>query len=199
MNLKQIFSKYIKSKNNLFLLVAAGVVLLLVTLVGFFYISKYFQILTVWILSLGFFVLMRLPDSWKIGLEVFYLFTFIYAYVFNLFFVLPLLYVALLIVVKIRPDEGSGAFVHSIVLTGTALTARFFFSLYGLNITQPEFVFAALFTIVVWLIGDTLVAFKTAPVPLPKLAINHTLEFIINYFIITLFGYKILNFFMILL
>ncbi|MFO7872162.1 MAG: hypothetical protein R6U26_00795 [Candidatus Undinarchaeales archaeon] len=199
MNTKTIFSNFFKSKNNLFLLVAGFAVLLLATFVGIFYVAQFFKILAIWFLSLGFFILMRLPDSWKMGLEVFYLFTFIYAYLFDLFFVLPLLYTALLIVVKIRPDEGSGAFVHSIVLTGTALTARFFFSLYGLGISQSEFVFAALFTLVVWFIGDTIIALKTAPVPLPKLVINHTLEFIINYFIITLFGYKILNFFMNLL
>lgn len=191
MNLNTFFKK----KSILFL--AIGIAsLIILTVVGLFYASAYFQIITLWILSIGFFVLMRLPNSWKMGLEVFYLFTFIYAYVFNLLFVLPLLFTALLIVLKIRPDEGSGCFVHAIVLTGTALTARLFFNFYGPSITEAEFVFAVMFTIVVWLIADTIVAVRIAPVPLPKLIINHALDFTVNYFVVTTVGFRILKFFL---
>ncbi len=163
-------------------------------IISIVYLGQYFKIFGLWIFSVLLFVLMRLPDSWKIGLELFFFLTFAYSYVFGLLFTLPLIYVSLLFVLKIRPDEGNGLFVHAIVLTGVALFAKYFSSLYGVSITPNQLVFSAMLTIGIWLVIDTIIAVRTAPVPLPKLMINHTLDFMVNYFFITLFGFKVLSY-----
>lgn len=152
------------------------------------------KILGLWAISVAFFFVMRLPDSWKMGAELFFLFTFIYSYAFGLFFVLPLVYVSFFLVTRIRYDEVQGVLVHFIILTGLAITAQQFRNLYGLAITPGQFIFAIVGSIIGWLIVDTIITPRIAPVPVPKLIITHVLQIIVSYYTATFFGYKVLKF-----
>ena len=151
------------------------------------------KILGLWAISVAFFFIMRLPDSWKMGAELFFLFTFIYSYAFGLFFVLPLVYVSFFLVTRIRYDEVQGVLVHFIILTGLAITAQQFRNWYGLAITPEQFMFAIMASIVGWLIIDTIITPRIAPVPVPKLIITHVLQIIVSYYTATFFGYKVLK------
>lgn len=176
-----------------------GVVILIIAAIVFslvFLQPHDIKLVGLWVASFVFFFGMRLPDSWKMGLEVFFLFTFIYAYAFGLMFILPLIYCAFYLVTRIRPDEVNGVVVHIVVLTGLAFTARLFYGWYGMAITPGQFVLAALLGIFIWLVVDTIIAIKTAPVPLPKLMITHGLQIIISYYTATFFGFKVLQFFL---
>ncbi len=185
------------SKKHFYLLLTGIFGIIITIILSMTFLSPYtLKLAGLWIVSFVFFFAMRYPDSWKMGLEVFYLFTFIYAYVFDVFFTLPIIFLSFWLVTRFRPDELNGVVVHLVVLTGLALTARLFYGWYGIAITADQFLFALMLSTIIWLIADAIIALKTAPVPLPKLVITHSLETIVTYYAATFFGYKALQFFL---
>ena len=170
-----------------------GVVAIIITIIAF--LIKYPKPTAVWLGSAAIFFLVRRTDSWKMGVEIFYLLTFLLAYAFNLYYVLPMIYIVLILVIKVRPDEVNGAVIHSFILTCLALTSRFLFGIYGPGITESQFIFVAILSIFGWLIIDFFIALKISPVHWIKLIVNKTLNMIVNYFTITLIGYKLLMYF----
>jgi len=183
-----------KAEAAKFFSVIIGLIALFIAIIAF--LLKFPQLTTVWLASAGVFFMVRRTDSWKMGIECFYLLSFTLSYAFGLYFTLPLIYIVLIAVMKVRPDELNGCVVHSIILTGVALTARVFLGFYGINITEAIFIKTALGTIITWLFIDLLVAKKIAPVSLGKLGMIKIMNSVGNYFLITLFGFKLLRYFL---
>ncbi|MFH1424151.1 MAG: hypothetical protein ABIG20_00550 [archaeon] len=182
------------SQKEMYLLGAVLAVMIIAVVLTAIFLTPYLAFISFWVFSIFFFVAMRLPNSWKIGLEVFFLFTFFYSYIFGAVFTISVILFAWIIVFKRRPDEGQGLVAHFIVLMGMIVTARIFLYIYGIGISSGELLFASLFSLALWLIADTLLAPRIAPVPIPKLIVNHSLEFLIGYIVATTWGYEIFKF-----
>ena len=54
------------------------------------FLLKFPQHTTVWLVSAGVFFMVRRTESWKMGIECFYLLAFTLSYAFGLYFTLPL-------------------------------------------------------------------------------------------------------------
>lgn len=189
-------------KKNLFLqretllIVGAFLVLFIGTVFIFTALWSNFRIGFVWIVAFLLVFASRWSESWKIGMEAFYLLTFLFSYIFGLWFALPLVYLAFALVVKAKPHELNGVMAHTVAITLVAVFARFFFNSYGLSLTSAEFIFIALASIVPGIAFDFFLAWKIAPVPLFKNLLNHAMDFTVNYFVITTIGITIYRFFL---
>jgi hypothetical protein len=190
------YKKNIFLHRETFMIIGTVLGILLAATFIFFFLWSHFRIGFVWLVSFILIFAMRRSDSWKMGLEGFYLLTFLYSYIFGLWFALPIVYMAFALVVKFRPDELNGVITHSIAITFVAIAARFFLGSHGLALGSAEFTFIALASIFPGIAADFFLAWKMAPVPLFKNFINHAMDFTVNYFVITSIGFTLFKFFM---
>lgn len=177
-----------------FLIIGTISLALLLTSLAFFWLWASFKIGFVWLIAFFLIFISRKTDSWKLGLECFMFLSFLFSYVYSLWFTLPMVYAALILVVKFRPDELNGVLAHSIALTGVALLGSYFGGLYGLHPSTHNFLFAALASISFGVVFDFFIALKIAPVHWFKNFMNHLLDMMMNYFYITTFGLSLLYF-----
>jgi len=185
------------SKKNIFLeretllIVLSIAAALFIATFLFLFLWKYFKIGFVWLMAFIVIFVFRKTDLWKMGVEIHYLIVFIGTYVFGMLFSLPLIYLVLGAVVKVRPDEGQGATVHAIIFTGIAATSHIIKRFYGMNLSLSTFLMLTLGTFIFWIIIDFFLTLKIAPVHWTKALVTHVLDAILNYFYITIFGYTL--------
>jgi|ETN02SMinimDraft_4_1059925.scaffolds.fasta_scaffold01470_8 hypothetical protein len=133
----------------------------------------------------------RRADSWKVGIEVFYLSAFLLAYTYNLFVSLAISFFAFYFVVKTKPSEGAGIVIHSIMVTILATTASVLSGHFGTSLSQTQFFWSTYISILIIIWLDAIVVFFSAPVPLPKNIITHSMGSFANYLIISKIGYPL--------
>ena|GEM_PF-2524090 len=189
-------------KRNLLLqretLMIVGVVsaLLLAAISSFLFLWGNFRIGFVWIISFMLIFASRYFYLWKVGVECFYLLTFMFSYIFGLWVALPLVYISFALVAKILPHELNSVLSHGTAITFVAFASRILLNSYGLSLAPAEFVLVALVAIFPGIAFDFLLAWKIAPVSLFKNFMNHAMDYIVNYFMITSFGFALFTFFL---
>jgi hypothetical protein len=133
----------------------------------------------------------RRADSWKVGIEVFYFSPFLLAYTYNLFIALAISFLAFYFVVKTKPSEGNGIVIHSVIITIIATIASVLSGHFGTNITEMQFFWSAYGTVLFAIWVDAIIVKFSAPVPLPKNIITHTMGSFANYILISKIGYPV--------
>jgi len=177
------------------ILILSAIVLAIVVLTFFFsFMWTYFKVGFMSLLAFLLIVVTRKTDSWKMGIECFYIFSFIFSYVFSPWFAIILVVGALLTVVKLfRPDELQGTISQIVGVIIIAFIAMFFSARYGLVITQQQLLFAGVLS---FLVGDLirfLVALKVTPAHWVKLFASLITGAFINYFYYSTFAFPLLK------
>jgi len=150
--------------------------------------------LFVWVFAFLLIFLTRRTDLWYMGLEVHYFLAFALGYVFGPWFATLLIFGAFYLVFRARPDQLHGVFIQGLCLVLVALSGFYFGSHYGASIAVSRFVLIAMGTIIIAQILDGFLSITFCPAPPFKVFIVHTLDIVINYFLISLVGLKILHF-----
>lgn len=154
-------------------------------------ILQHTKLAMIWMLFFSIIFLTRRTDAWKIGIEIHNFAVFVLTYVYGIIFALSVAFLALIAVIRARPDEVNGAVINAICFGAMAFLTTRLASIYGTRIHAETFVFLALVVIIFGLALDTVLALKIAPVHWIKLIVNHTMDVFINYIVITAFGYQI--------
>lgn len=179
---------------NVSLFLVILIIIIVLSIITIYLLWPHLSTLLAWLAVLSLFFISRRYDSWKIGIEIFYFTAFASAFIFGLFFTLTAWLASSYLIFKARPDELNGLVAHTIVLSGVMIFAKIFTNFHSLVITEHTFTAIAFFSCTFWIAADTLLAIKIAPVPVPKAIVNHSLEIMFNYFMISFFGYKIFKF-----
>jgi len=161
----------------------------------FSFLWAYFKTVFICLIAFILIVVTRKTDSWKMGIECYYIFTFLLAYAFSPWLAIFVTASAILFVVKFfRPDELHGALTQITAVIGLAFTASHFAAKYGAAITQPQLLFIAILTFVIWDIVRFLVALKISPAHWVKLFASLLTGAFVNYFYYITFAYPLLQF-----
>jgi hypothetical protein len=150
-----------------------------------------FVFLLAWLLI----VITRRTDSWKMGIECYYVFTLLFAFAFNGWIAFFMSTSALLFVVKFfRPDELQGTLTQISGIAGIAATTHYFSAYYGPAITQSQLLFVGILLFGIWDFVRFLVALKISPAHWVKLFASFITGIFINYFYYITFAYPLLQF-----
>lgn len=171
-----------------------GAVLLMTTL-GFFALWAFIKPLFVWVVAVLAIFFTRRTDLWYLGMEIHFPLAFLMTYAFGLWFSIPMILASFYLVFKARPDQGTGVIVQLISLSVMMLLANYFQGIYGASITLGQFSFAFLISIILVQILDAVLSVKLAPAPVFKVAVAHTLDVVVNYYVMMFIGYQALKFF----
>jgi len=184
---------FLHRETILILLAVFGSILALTLL--FFFLWSFFKIGFVCLMAFILIVVVRRTDSWKMGVECYYIIAFLFAYAFSPILAILVTVLAILFVVKVfRPDEFAGSMTQITAIIGMAFTAKYVALKYGATITQPQLLFAGVITFVVWDFIRFLVAVKITPTHWVKLFASLLTGAFVNYFYYVTFAYPLLQF-----
>jgi len=157
------------------------------------------------LLFIGLFSYLRLPFAWlalgltifitrksyafKMGIAFYNLAAFLSGYVFGMWFSLSVILVALYFTAKARPEQLQGLIVNFVLLNIVAGVSAIVSSVYGLGITQGQFIAIALIIVLFGIVIDFLFAARFTGAAKPRLLFSHCLELFVNYYVIANFGY----------
>jgi hypothetical protein len=190
-----------KGQKNIFLhhetILIIGIILAAIIVISFLFSFLWtsfkfgFAILMGWLLI----VITRKTDSWKMGIECYYILTFLFAFAFGPWLAFFLTGTALAFVVKVfRPDEVHGAITQMVGCTGIAFTTKIFVNMYSMDITKPQLLIAGMILFVVWDVARFLVALKVSPAHWVKLVASFITGVFVNYFYYSTFAFVLLKF-----
>ncbi|MFH1450878.1 MAG: hypothetical protein ABIF92_02765 [archaeon] len=177
-------------------LLILGVIVAAIIILSIFFtlLWTYFKLGFVCVITFILIVVTRKTDSWKMGIECFYICAFLFGFAISPYVAILVVSSAIMFVIKFfRPDELAGAITQVISTSGVAFTGMFFFSHYGVEITHPQLVFAGTFAFVLWDLIRFFIALKITPAHWVKLFASLTTGAFINYFYYSTFGFYLLH------
>jgi len=161
----------------------------------FSFLWKFFRLGFVCVIAWLLIVVVRKTDSYKLGMENFYISAFLLSYAFSPLLAIAILNAGFWFVYKVfRPDELQGVITQVVATAGIAVTAPFFFAKYGAAITPSQLLFAGVFCAIFWDFVRFLVALKVTPCHWVKLFVSFITGVFINYFLFATFAHPILMF-----
>lgn len=155
---------------------------------------SYFRVGFTFLLAWLLIVIIRKTESWKLGVECFYITAFLFSYAFSSIATFILCATAILFVVKVfRPDELEGALTQLVALGGTAFSTRIVFNMFGAGITETQLLISGMALYLIWDAVRFFVALKIAPAPWVKLFVSFITGAFVNYLYYTTFAYTLLQ------
>ncbi len=177
------------------LIVGAILAAIILFTLFFSFLWAKFQVAFVCILAWILIVITRKTDSWKMGIECYYIFTFLLAYAFNVWLSLFVVVSGVLFVIKVfRPDELQGSLSQLFGIIGIGFSTKFFVARYGMSITKPQLLFAGLILFIIWDFIRFLAALKICPAHWVKLFASFITGIFVNYFYYSTFAFPLLMF-----
>ncbi|MFH1450595.1 MAG: hypothetical protein ABIF92_01295 [archaeon] len=178
------------------ILVGGALIALFVFTVIFSILWGKFTLMFYWLIGALAIFLTRKTDLWKMGIEIHFPLVFMTGYAFGPLFAFSMFIIAYAGVWKMRPDEGSGVMIQTVTLSlmlGFSQITKF---VYGAGINAWQFFIAFAVSLLIAQLIDGVLSKMFCPSAPMKIVILHSLDLIINIYVIRLIGFQILRYFL---